>query len=68
MSTSIHTLAARLAVVEARLPEVEGGYDATLYQLHRASVRTDLRLSKIMAHMNISDVTEEQVNAVLDED
>jgi hypothetical protein len=38
-----------------------------LYRLHRASVRTDLRLSKVLEHLGIADVSEEEVDSALDE-
>ena len=53
--------------LEARLADVEGGYGDTLYKLHRASVRNDLRLAKVLGHLGIADVTDD-VDAVLDED
>jgi hypothetical protein len=52
--------------LEARLAEVEGGYGDTLYKLHRASVRTDLRLAKVLDHLSIADVADDDVDAVLD--
>jgi predicted DNA-binding transcriptional regulator YafY len=41
---SRQTLERRIAALEARLADVEGGYGDTLYKLHRASVKADLRL------------------------
>jgi hypothetical protein len=53
--------------LEARLADIEGGYGETLFQLHRASVRTDLRMSKILDRFDIPDVTEKEIDAALDE-
>jgi len=68
---SLTTLGRRLAALEARLADVEGGYGDTLYCLHRASVRNDLRMTKLLDHLDVSDVTDvtdDQIDAVLDED
>jgi hypothetical protein len=53
--------------LEARLADIEGGYGETLYRLHRASVRTDLRLGKVLDRLEVSDVTEGQIDAAMDE-
>jgi hypothetical protein len=47
---SLQTLERRILAVEARLAEVEGGYGNTFYSLHRASVKSDLRIGKILNH------------------
>jgi len=65
---SLQTLERRILALEARLADVEGGYGDTLYKLHRASVRNDLRLAKVLGHLGIADVTDDDVDAVLDED
>jgi hypothetical protein len=64
---SLQTLERRILALEARLADLEGGYGETLYRLHRASVRTDLRLSKVLGHLGIADVSEEEVDSALDE-
>lgn len=64
---SLQTLERRILALEARLAEVEGGYGETLYQLHRHSVKTDLRLGKLFNHFDLADVTEEEIDEVLDE-
>lgn len=48
--------------------DVEGGYGDTLYKLHRASVKTDLRTAKLLQHFEIEDVSDEEVDTVLDEE
>ena len=65
---SLTTLGRRIAALEARLADVEGGYGDTLYCLHRASVPNDLRMTKLLDHLDVSDVTDDQIDAVLDED
>jgi hypothetical protein len=64
---SLHTLERRLMAPEARLADVEGGYGDTLYRLHRASVKADLRMAKILDHLNINDVSHEDVDNAIDE-
>jgi hypothetical protein len=65
---SLQTLERRILALEARLADVEGGYGDTLYKLHRASIKADLRTARILQHLNIEDVPDEQIDAVLDED
>jgi hypothetical protein len=65
---SLQTLERRILALEARLAEVEGGYGETLYKLHRASIKTDLRLVKVLDHLGIADVSDGVVDAVLDDD
>jgi hypothetical protein len=64
---SLHTLERRIMALEARLADVEGGYGDTLYRLHRASVKADLRMAKVLDHLNINDVSVEGVDDALDE-
>lgn len=52
--------------MEARLADVEGGYGDTLYKLHRGSVKAELRTAKILERLEIQDVTDEEIDAVLD--
>lgn len=64
---SMQTLERRIAALEARLADVEGGYGDTLYKLHRASVKADLRTAKLLQRLEIADVTEADVDEALDE-
>jgi hypothetical protein len=64
---SLQTLERRILALEARLADVEGGYGDTLYKLHRASVKTDLRISKILERLEIDDVSDEEIDTALDE-
>jgi uncharacterized coiled-coil protein SlyX len=63
---SLQTLERRILALEARLAEVEGRYGDTLYKLHRSSVRTDLRMAKMLDHLSIADVSDDDVDAALD--
>jgi hypothetical protein len=64
---SLQTLERRILALEARLADVEGGYGDTLYKLHRASVKTDLRIAKLLERLEIDDVSDEEIAAALDE-
>lgn len=55
---SLQTLERRTAAPEARLADVEGGYSDTLYKLHRASVKADLRTARILERWEIEDVSD----------
>ena len=63
---SLHTLERRILALEARLADVEGGYGGTLHKLHRGSVKAELRTAKILERLEIQDVTDEEIDAVLD--
>jgi len=65
---SLQTLERRILALEARLAELEGGYGETLYQLHRSSIRTDLRLTKVLGHLGIVDVTDDEIDAAMDQE
>lgn len=54
---SLQTLERRILALEARLADVEGGYGDTLYKLHRASVKANLRTAKLLQHFEIEDVS-----------
>jgi hypothetical protein len=38
-----------------------------LDELHRASVRADLRMAKILERLEITDVSDEEIDTALDE-
>ena len=59
---------ARLIEAAYGLADVEGGYGDTLYKLHRASIKADLRTTKILQRLDIEDVSDEQIDAALDEE
>jgi hypothetical protein len=65
---SIQTLERRIAALEARLADIEGGYGDTLYRLHRASVKAELRMGRVLDHLKIADVSDEEVGAAIDEE
>jgi uncharacterized coiled-coil protein SlyX len=63
---TMQTLERRIQALEARLADVDGGFGETIYRLRRSTVRTDLRLTRVMDHLGIEDVSEEGVDAELD--
>jgi hypothetical protein len=64
---SLQTLERRILALEARLADVEGGSGDTRYKLHRSSVKTDLRIAKILKRLEIDDVSDEEIDTALDE-
>lgn len=65
---SLQTLERRILALEARLAEVEGGYGDTLYKLHRDSVGNRLGMHRILDHLQLARVTEEEIDAALDQE
>jgi len=65
---SLQTLERRILALEARLAEVEGGDGNTLYKLHRASTKSDLRMAKILNRLEIENASEEDIERALDEE
>jgi hypothetical protein len=65
---SLQTLERRIVAFEARLAEVEGGYGDTLYKLRRASVRAELRMARMLDHLEVEDVSEDDVENAMDEE
>jgi hypothetical protein len=65
---SLQTLERRILALEARIAEIEGGYGDTLYKLHRASVKADLRMAKVLASLEIADVSDDDIDMTMDEE
>lgn len=65
---SLQTLERRILALEARLADVEGGYGQTLYDLRRASVRNEMRMARVLTHLQVTDFSDEEVDTALDED
>jgi hypothetical protein len=51
-----------------RSAATEAGYGDTLYHLRWASIKFELRLGKILDHLHIDDITEDDGDNVLDEE
>jgi hypothetical protein len=64
---NVSLLERRLALVEARLAELESAYGDTLYKMHRRAIMTDLNLAKVLDHLGIASATDDDIDAVLDE-
>jgi hypothetical protein len=62
---SLATLEQRIRALEARLAEVEGGYDNTLYRLRRDSVGTRIELGRLLDQAGVSRATDEEIDAIL---
>lgn len=58
----------RIVALEARLAEVGGGYGDTLYKLHRASIKAELRMARVLDHLNVEDVSEDAVDKAMDDE
>ena len=52
------------AIPEARLPVIEHMPKA-LYRIHRASVKADLRMAKILECLEVADISDKDVDAAL---
>jgi hypothetical protein len=65
---SLQTLELRIAALEARLAEVEGGYGDAIYKTHRRLMKHELRWVKLFEHFNIRDVSEDDVDEALDQE
>lgn len=65
---SIAVLAKRLAAVEARLSEIETGYNDSLYKRHQKATYSNLAINKILNHLSLSQPTEEEIDIALDEE
>jgi hypothetical protein len=64
---NVSLLERRLALVEARLAELESAYGDTLYKLHRRAIMTDLNVAKVLDHLGIASATGDEVDAALEE-
>ncbi|MGH3932547.1 MAG: hypothetical protein ACRDTF_21520 [Pseudonocardiaceae bacterium] len=64
---SIHTLEQRIRTLEARLAEIEGGYGDTIYRLHRDVVGVKIGQSRILDHLGIPTVTDDDIDHALDD-
>lgn len=61
------TIERRVSALEARVADIENSYGETLYELQRRTIRTDLNIQKILAHLAVSPATEADVDAELDQ-
>lgn len=64
---SLQTLERRLAL-ESRVGEIEGGYGETVYKLHRKVVKLELGQDRILGHLGLNSVTEDEIDASIEAD
>ncbi len=64
---SIQTLERRIAALEARLADIEGGYGETLYALRRDAIRSRIEMGSVLGHLGIERAPEEDIDAAMDE-
>jgi hypothetical protein len=65
---SLQTLERRIVALEARLAEIEGGYGETIYKMRRAIVKADLRMARVLDRLEIEDVSDDDIDAAMDEE
>ena len=62
------SLERQIIALESRLAEIEGGYGDTLYRLHRASVKADLRMGRVLEQLKVEDVSDDDIDRAMDEE
>lgn len=65
---SIQTLERRLAALEARLADIEGGYGESLYTLRREAIRSRIETGSILSHLGLARATDDQIDAAMDDE
>lgn len=63
--TSLRTLELRVEALESRMSDVENAFATTVSQLQRNCVEVNLNLGRVLAHLGIDDVTEDEVDKAL---
>lgn len=58
----------RITALEGRVTEVERCHGDSIYEMKRSLRKHDLRWIRMFEHFNIQDVTEEDVDDVLDKE
>jgi hypothetical protein len=65
---SLHTLELRMRTMEARIAELEGGYERTLYAMRRETIGLSLDMKTVVSHLGLNIHTEEDIDTVLDQE
>lgn len=65
--TTLQTPERRVQALETRVTDIENGFGESMYKLHRAMVKVDLRTMRILAHLGVRDVSDSEVDAAMDE-
>ncbi|HEV2778088.1 MAG TPA: hypothetical protein VGX25_01680 [Actinophytocola sp.] len=67
--TTLKTLDRRITSLEGdvkEIKEVQASHSESIYKMHRRLTKHDLRWTKLFEHFNIEDVTDAEVDEVLD--
>jgi hypothetical protein len=62
------SLEQRIRALEPRLAEVEGGYGDPLYRVCRETIATRIGLGRLLDQAGLPQASDEEIDAVLDED
>jgi hypothetical protein len=65
---SLQTLERRIVALEARLAEIEGGYGESIYKMRRTIVKADLRMARVLDRLEIEDVSDDNIDAAMDDE
>lgn len=65
---SLQTLELRMKAMEARIAELEGGYERTLYAVRRETIGLSLDMRTVVTHLGLTAHTSEDVDTVLDQE
>lgn len=64
--TALNDHERRITALEGRSQEVENTYGETLYKVHRRLAKLELRWAMLFQRYKIRDVSDEEVDEVLD--
>jgi hypothetical protein len=65
---SLDTIVRRLALVEARLADLEGPYAETMYRLHRKVTGLDITIGRMANAAGVAVATNADIDAALDKE
>jgi len=65
---SLHAMEARIAALEARIADIEGGYGQTLYRNRRDLVGLRIEVGSLLDQAGLSRATDARIDAVLDQE
>jgi hypothetical protein len=65
---SLATLELRMHTLEARIAELEGGDERTLYAMRRETIGLNLDMKKVVEHLGLTPHTDADIDEVLDQE